>query len=111
MQREDDAVVVDRVMAALRVMYGAAATNPTHYALSRWGEDPYSRGSYSYSSRNGVQRDDAESLAKPVAGRLFFAGEATSVERYGYMDGAIETGRREADRVMATFAPAARARL
>lgn len=38
-------------------------------------------------------------LAQPVSGRLFFAGEATSTDRFGYVDGAFETGEREAMRI------------
>ena len=38
-------------------------------------------------------------LAEPVGNRVFFAGEATSTDRFGYVDGAFDTGRREAERI------------
>ena len=44
--------------------------------------------------------DDFDSLGEPVAGRVLFAGEATSAERFGYADGAMQTGIREAKRLL-----------
>jgi monoamine oxidase len=35
-----------------------------------------------------------------VAGRLLFAGEATTPDRYGYADGAFDSGVREAKRLL-----------
>jgi monoamine oxidase len=63
-----------------------------------WQSDPYSRGSYSYVGVGG-ERAQAE-LAAPVAGTLFFAGEATNSEgHHGTVHGAIETGERAAREV------------
>ena len=60
-----------------------------------WIADPFSRGAYSYAR---VEGDDASKrLARPVAGTVFFAGEAADPEgRTGTVHGAIATGRRAA---------------
>lgn len=39
-----------------------------------------------------------------VSNRVFFAGEGTSRFRFGYVDGAYETGIREAKRILALSA-------
>ncbi len=63
-----------------------------------WSADPWSRGAYSYVGVGGVRSSKA--LRRPVEGTLFFAGEATADES-GTVEGAIETGRRAADEVIA----------
>ena len=101
LETASDEVKIDRVLAALEVMFGEVARlSPlTHASVTSWGTDPYSKGSYSYARHGGNHREEVEALTRPIAARLFFAGEATSARRYGYMDGALESGRREAARV------------
>jgi monoamine oxidase len=64
-----------------------------------WEADPYSRGGYAFFDPTF---DPALRgwLAQP-SGRLFFAGEHTSVQWQGYMNGAVESGRRAAAEVAA----------
>ena len=42
---------------------------------------------------------------------IFFAGEATSRHRFGYMDGAAVTGVREATRIWNMFGPSIHSKL
>ena len=65
-----------------------------------WESDPFARGGYAYFAPSF---DPAlrEWLARP-AGRLFFAGEHTSIRWQGYMNGAVESGRRAAAEIAAT---------
>jgi monoamine oxidase len=62
-----------------------------------WEADPLVRGGYAYfdPTYNPLWRDW---LARP-AGRVVFAGEHTSQRWQGYMNGAIDTGRRAAAEV------------
>ena len=64
-----------------------------------WDDDPYARGGYAFFDPTF---DPAlrEWLARP-AGRLFFAGEHTSIKGQGYMNGAVERGLRAAAEVAA----------
>ena len=39
-------------------------------------------------------------LSEPIDGRLFFAGEATSIGHIGTVHGAIQSGRRAAQEVL-----------
>ncbi|MGC1301044.1 MAG: NAD(P)/FAD-dependent oxidoreductase, partial [Caulobacteraceae bacterium] len=72
-------------------------------AESRWGVDPYTRGAYSH-ARPGQAQMRAE-LRRPVADRLFFAGEACSPHAFSTAHGAYETGVEAAEAVLARFAP------
>jgi monoamine oxidase len=59
-----------------------------------WTADPWARGGYAYFDA-GFDPGLRAWLARPF-GRLFFAGEHTSIRWQGYMNGAIESGRRAA---------------
>jgi monoamine oxidase len=64
-----------------------------------WQADPFSRGAYSYAAVGGM--DAADTLAKPVANTLYFAGEATNGDGYnGTVHGAIATGMRAAKELL-----------
>jgi monoamine oxidase len=70
----------------------------TPIAVSRWHSDPYARGSYSY-AKVGCSEQRAV-LAAPVDDRLFFAGEACSINDYSTAHGAYRTGVRAAEEVL-----------
>jgi monoamine oxidase len=66
-----------------------------------WQAEPYIEMAYSFCpvGAAGLRRV----LSYPVEGVLFFAGEATSVERNATVHGAIESGRRAAKEVSAAL--------
>ena len=63
-----------------------------------WGDDPFSKMGYSYVPVDGT--GFRSELARPLDGRLFFAGEATHVTRAATVHGAIESGLRAANEIM-----------
>lgn len=67
--------------------------------LADWSRDPWSLGAYTYSAVGlGGAR---AALAAPVAGTLFFAGEATVLDGHiATVHGAIESGRRAAGELL-----------
>jgi len=67
-----------------------------------WEQDPYARGGYAYFDP-AFDPSLRAWLARPF-GRLFFAGEHTSIKWQGYMNGAVESGRRAAAEVAAVHA-------
>jgi monoamine oxidase len=67
---------------------------PDEVVIQDWANDPFARGAYSYVLVNGEGARQA--LAAPLAGTLFFAGEATSAGDSGTVAGALETGQRAA---------------
>ena len=67
-----------------------------------WEQEPLSRGGYAYFDPSFDPSLRAW-LARPC-GRLFFAGEHTSIKWQGYMNGAVESGRRAAAEIAAVHA-------
>ncbi len=67
-------------------------------ASSRWAHDTFANGSYSHALPGHA--DDRASLAAPVDGRLFFAGEATSPNFFSTAHGARDSGERAAKEVL-----------
>ena len=76
-----------------------AVPRPSGIERSAWSSDPFSRGAQSYLAPGATpqHRDD---LAKPVGGRVFFAGEATSADLAGSVLGAQQSGARAAAEVL-----------
>ena len=72
--------------------------DPANALISSWHEDPWVRGSYSARSLSAPMRD--EDLANPI-GPLHFAGEHTAGEWHGLMEGALRSGRRAAEQILA----------
>jgi monoamine oxidase len=64
-----------------------------------WEKDPWARGGYAFFDA-GFDPFIRAWLARPF-GRVFFAGEHTSLKWQGYMNGAVESGLRAAEEVAA----------
>ncbi len=88
-------------------MPSTAVPAPAASLRSTWAADPFSRGAVSY-TRIGVQSQTRETLAEPVEGRLFFAGEATDAAAPGTLRGAVRSGDSAAMRLRATAEPGER---
>ncbi len=98
LEAKTDAQIVQSGLKALRTMFGDRVPEPTAYLTTRWGADPFSRGSYS-NLPVGASPDAFDALAQPLAGRVFFAGEATHRTNNGGLVGALRSGVREAERI------------
>jgi len=67
-----------------------------------WAGDPWARGSYS-AAKPGFARCRA-TLGRPLAGRVFFAGDACTTQTFGEINGAWESGVAAARGVAAALA-------
>jgi len=94
---DDD--IVTSIMYTLTKIYGKTRKipNPGKFKVTRWGQDPFARGSYSFMAFGSSHRD-IEKLMYPV-GRLHFAGEAT-FKPLGFAHGGYLSGKREAQRII-----------
>ena len=86
---------VDGVTARLRAL-GTPSTLLTAQVV-RWNDDPWVRGGYAFFDTE-FRASGRDLLARPY-GRVFFAGEHTSIRWQGYMNGALQSGQRAAAEV------------
>lgn len=94
---QDD--VVAEVLSELRLLFGAAVTEPVDVQISAWQDDEFARGSYAYLKVGGYPAQHTE-LATPIADCLHIAGEATWQDDPATVTAALESGRRAADRIL-----------
>ena len=83
---------IDPIFPGTRAAYTGRAYE------DHWSLDPWVKGAYSY-NRVGQAASYVQIGAVPE-GRIHFAGEHTSVNNQGYLDGAIETGERAGREVL-----------
>ncbi|MFY9713838.1 MAG: FAD-dependent oxidoreductase [Microbacterium sp.] len=96
--RSDDAVI-DDALRSLNALYGERVGRPVAHWITRWGDDPYSLGSYSHLAV-GSSHHDHDALAGPVDGVLHFAGEATWGDEPATVGAALYSGHRAAERIL-----------
>jgi monoamine oxidase len=85
--------VVREALAAIgRAVPGISAAFNGRAWLDHWSADPWSRGSYAAVLPGQVTRFSG--MLGRREGGIHFAGEQTSIEYPGYLEGAIESGER-----------------
>ncbi|MFL5906391.1 MAG: flavin monoamine oxidase family protein [Solirubrobacterales bacterium] len=87
------------VLRSFQRIFGRRAAHPVHYVEKDWSTEPYSRGCYAGVLGPGAWTAFGEVLRRPI-GRIHWAGTETATRWMGYMDGAIQSGRRAAAEVM-----------
>lgn len=92
-----DAEIQAEVMAVLASAWPQAPA-PRRLLVSRWSQDPETRGAYSYSGV-GTSPDDFDGLRTAIAGRLFLAGEHTVFDYHGTTHGAYMSGLQAAEAI------------
>ncbi|CAL8103906.1 unnamed protein product [Orchesella dallaii] len=122
MEEVSDDVVVGRCIAVLKAIFGQdRVPQPRDTLVTRWKNDPFARGSYSFVAV-GASGNDYDLLAAPVGPtttrgpqecpspntatkpsdhphRLYFAGEHTIRNYPATVHGALLSGLREAGRI------------
>jgi monoamine oxidase len=97
--------LIKNLLATLSELFGPKVERA--FVSSRvvdWLEDPFARGSCSYSASGSTGRDieARQALAQPIENRLFFCGEATNYSgAHGTVHGAYDTGIRVAREIHA----------
>ena len=92
----DDSATTASAMAALRSMLGASVPDPIGSQISRWRQDPFALGSYSFVAVGTSGADRQALFGANWDGRLHFAGEAASQKHAATVHGALMTGRKTA---------------
>jgi monoamine oxidase len=89
----------DAVLRGFQRLFGRGAADPVLYLEKDWSAEPYSRGCYAGVLGTGAWTGYGRLLREPV-GRIHWAGTETATRWMGYMDGAIQSGRRTAAEIM-----------
>jgi monoamine oxidase len=94
--------LLDRALETLESLFELRAPRLRRFLIAwhfhDWSADPWARGAYSYEAVGGASAPEV--LARPIAGTLHFAGEATDRNRSGTVPGAIASGRRAARQIL-----------
>ncbi|XP_014883546.1 peroxisomal N(1)-acetyl-spermine/spermidine oxidase-like [Poecilia latipinna] len=100
------------VTQLVRRFTGNPSITPRRILRSQWFQDPWTNGSYSYLA-TGCSQQDLENMIEPLPPsaskarplQVLFAGEATHLYYFSTVHGALLTGWREADRLIAHYTP------
>ncbi len=87
------------IMNILRKIFGKNIPEPSKILVTKWNNDPYTYGAYSYCAV-GSSLKDFEELGKSVQKKLFFAGEHTSRKYRATVHGAYISGQRVAKQII-----------
>jgi monoamine oxidase len=82
--------------------FGDEARHPRRYLELVWAAEPFTRGAYGSYSPPGVLTSIGHVAGQPV-GRVHFAASELTGRWIGYMDGAIRSGERAADEIIAAL--------
>ena len=97
-EAQTDDETKDQVMDVLRTMFpNITVPEPTAFMYPRWSEVAWAYGSYS-NWPVGTSLQSHQNLRANV-GRLWFAGEATSAEYFGFLHGAYFEGQEVGSRI------------
>lgn len=103
-QRDDEeitAIAVSELAIALGWSERAVRDQLGETYVFNWPRDPHALGAYSYARVGGAEA--MGQLASPVENTLFFAGEATDDQFPATVAGAVRSGYRAADEVLASL--------
>lgn len=92
----DDAALVAGLHAAHQAAIGQTLPDPVDYVITRWRQDEWALGSYSYPNMS-TSGYETEALRAPIGGRVLLSGEALSVNKAGTVNGAFFDGVRAAN--------------
>lgn len=82
-------------MVRLRNIFGDSIPEPVKVFATKWTEDEFSYGVYSY-NKVGYSSNDRRKLRQPIEDKIFLGGEATSTNSYATVHGAYYSGIRAA---------------
>jgi monoamine oxidase len=90
------------VLACFARQLGARAARPEQYLERDWTAEEFTRGCYGGHLGPGVWTAYGPELRRPC-GPIHWAGAETAARWNGYMDGAVGSGHRAAEEVLATW--------
>lgn len=96
---KSDQEIVDEIMMNIHRMFGPNIPRPKQILRTKWNNNPYAFGSYSFPAF-GSSPTDYKAFEQSLSNKIFFAGEHTIHEYRGTVHGAYLSGIREAKKIM-----------
>eukprot|EP01125_Pyxidicula_operculata_P000744 TRINITY_DN1068_c2_g1_i10.p1 TRINITY_DN1068_c2_g1~~TRINITY_DN1068_c2_g1_i10.p1 ORF type:complete len:163 (+),score=37.10 TRINITY_DN1068_c2_g1_i10:965-1453(+) len=97
-QRTDEQIA-NTISKQLKTLYKDVNSKLLSYYVTRWEDDEFSLGTYSY-VKKGFDQSIFKEMSLPVDDKLFFAGEATHPIWPSTVHGAFHSGKREAENLV-----------
>ncbi|KAJ5476656.1 Winged helix-turn-helix transcription repressor DNA-binding [Penicillium sp. IBT 31633x] len=94
----DEEIITEVTSELRKVFKHTTVPNPLETIITRWGQDPFTYGSYSYVAADAFP-DDYNLMAQSI-GNLHFAGEATCGTHPATVHGAYLSGLRAASEII-----------
>ncbi len=86
-----DQAIFEAVMRELDTIYeGKASRYYVKHVVQNWSSEPYVQGSYTYSF-DGDQEEMVNTMVRPLNNKVYFAGEACSIDNQATVHGACES--------------------
>jgi monoamine oxidase len=90
------------ILAGHARLFGGRAACPERFIEKIWAEEKWTRGCYGCLMPTGGWTEYGQALRAPI-GPLHWAGAETATVWNGYMDGAVQSGERAAEEVLAVL--------
>lgn len=99
MEALPDAAIMAEAHAALRAMFGNRFPAPKSAQISRWGQDRFALGAYSFATPGTTPKTRVALGGADWDGRLIFAGEACDPDYAGSAHASVRSGLAAAKRL------------
>lgn len=99
MEKLTDEEIIFEILHFLRISLKTKDIELEDYVITRWGQDPFSMGSYSFFAA-GSNPEDCEKLSENILKTVYFAGEACYKNNIGVCHGAYATGEEASKRLL-----------
>ncbi|WP_152286179.1 flavin monoamine oxidase family protein [Flavicella marina] len=87
-----DQEIIAYILAELdEVFDGKASKHYLNHVIQNWSKEPYILGSYA-SEFDGDENAIKNTISNPIENKVYFAGEAISIDNQSTVDGACESG-------------------
>jgi hypothetical protein len=91
--------LVDECLQHLSKWFGKEALEPIHVEVQNWSQEHFIAGGPIGNFPTGILSQMKHPLDEPV-GQIFFAGTEFAYESQGFIDGAIESGKKAVQKII-----------
>jgi len=99
LEKNNDKEIIEAILEYLKSFNHEKEIELEDYIITRWGQDPYALGSYSYFA-SGSTPEDCDILKECLIKTVYFAGEACYKNNIGVCHGAFATGMEAAKMII-----------